>query len=556
MTGLVFEVEPPLILPVPNRADVACFIGLVARRDTDLPEALHRWLIAQGWLQSPADNPGQARLDLEDLPVPLESWEMFDRLFAWDRRPCQLTDTPATQEAGQDASPDATPYTTSSSAEPWSHTYLGAAVRSFFAQGGRRCYVVRVGDPLPLNAPREQRLARLVKLLPGYPLRLSATPLNRDSWRGIGLLFGLPDVSYVGLPDLPDLVACAVPLLSKTAQPIQSEQFVECTQALSAPTDQRALVQQEPRCDLGGYAVWASALALVANLLRRLQREVQLVAALPLPLPESDGEIALQDYLALLIEGEGIEADPPAAGEPVFVPPLAYGVGDHPQGLASAFVQLVYPWVRTPGSLRLPGQLESPEGVLIGLLARNALTRGSFRSAAGLPLADVNGLEPTLTRAQLFTPHGQPRPNTLLERVSLLGPTPAGLRLLSDVTTSLSDSYRPASVTRLVTAIVRAARSLGEAVSFEPAAESLWNRLKSDLDALLLGLWQAGALAGASPGQAFSVRCDRTTTRQADLDNGRVIAEVQFSAAVPIEQIHVVLAMSQGGQVSLVSVPP
>jgi hypothetical protein len=552
MPGLVFAVEPPLILPVPNRADVACFIGLVARRDTDLPEALQKWLIAQGWLQSPAENPGQARLDLEDLPVPLESWEMFDRLFAWDRRPCQPTDPPATPQAGQDAPLDAT----LTSAEPWSHTSLGAAVRSFFAQGGRRCYVVRVGDPLPLNAPREQRRARLAKLLPGYPQRLSATPLNRDSWRGVGLLFGLPDVSYVGLPDLPDLVACAVPFPSQTTQPSQSEQFVECTQAQSAPSDQRALVQQEPRCNLGGYAVWASALALVANLLRRLQREVQLVAALPLPLPESDGAIALQDYLALLIEGERIGADPPAAGEPVFVPPLAYGVGDHPQGLASAFVQLVYPWVRTPGSLRLPGQLESPEGVLIGLLARNALTRGSFRSAAGLPLADVNGLEPALTRAQLFTPHGQARPHTLLERVSLLGPTPAGLRLLSDVTTSLSDSYRPASVNRLVTAIVRAARSLGEAVSFEPAAESLWNRLKSDLDALLLGLWQAGALAGASPGQAFSVRCDRTTTRQADLDSGRVIAEVQFTAAVPIEQIHVVLALSQGGQVSLLSVPP
>jgi hypothetical protein len=552
MTGLVFEVEPPLILPVPNRADVACFIGLVARRDTDIPEALHKWLIARGWLQSPADNRGQARLDLEDLPVPLESWEMFDRLFAWDRRPCRPTDTPATLQAGQDATPDAP----SSSAEPWSHTYLGAAVRSFFAQGGRRCYVIRVGDPLPLNAPREQRRARLAKLLPGYPQRLSATPLNRASWRGIGLLFGLPDVSYVGLPDLPDLVACPVPLLSQTTQPSQSEQFVECTQAQSAPTDQRALVQQEPRCNLGGFAVWASALALVANLLRRLQREVQLVAALPLPLPESDGAIALQDYLALLIEGVGNEADPLAAGEPVFVPPLAYGVGEHPQGLASAFVQLVYPWVRTPGSMRLPGQLESPEGVLIGLLARNALTRGSFRSAAGLPLADVNGLEPALTRAQLFTPHGQARPHTLLERVSLLGPTPAGLRLLSDVTTSLSDSYRPASVNRLVTAIVRAARSLGEAVSFEPAAESLWNRLKSDLDALLLGLWQAGALAGANPEQAFSVRCDRTTTRQADLDNGRVIAEVQFTAAVPIAQIHVVLALSQGGQVSLVSAPP
>ena len=52
------------------------------------------------------------------------------------------------------------------------------------------------------------------------------------------------------------------------------------------------------------------------------------------------------------------------------------------------------------------------------------------------------------------------------------------------------------------------------------------------------------------------MRCDRTTTRQADLDNGRVIAEVQFTAAVPIEQIQVVLAMSQGGEVSLLTAPP
>jgi phage tail sheath protein FI len=107
-----------------------------------------------------------------------------------------------------------------------------------------------------------------------------------------------------------------------------------------------------------------------------------------------------------------------------------------------------------------------------------------------------------------------------------------------------------------VAALVRAARSVGEAVSFEPSAETLRSRLKSDLDDLMLGLWQAGALAGATAGQAFSVRCDRTTTRQADLDNGRVIAEVQFTAAVPIEQIQVVLAMSQGGQVSLLSAPP
>jgi len=40
---------------------------------------------------------------------------------------------------------------------------------------------------------------------------------------------------------------------------------------------------------------------------------------------------------------------------------------------------------------------------------------------------------------------------------------------------------------------------------------------------------------------------------QADLDAGRVIARVQFTAASPIERISVLFAMDEGGQVSLVS---
>ena len=41
-----------------------------------------------------------------------------------------------------------------------------------------------------------------------------------------------------------------------------------------------------------------------------------------------------------------------------------------------------------------------------------------------------------------------------------------------------------------------------------------------------------------------------------DLDNGRVIAIVQFAAAIPITQITVVLSISEGGQVALRSKQP
>ena len=39
---------------------------------------------------------------------------------------------------------------------------------------------------------------------------------------------------------------------------------------------------------------------------------------------------------------------------------------------------------------------------------------------------------------------------------------------------------------------------------------------------------------------------------QSDLDAGRVIAQVEFNAASPIDRITVVLAMDEGGQVTLV----
>ena len=59
---------------------------------------------------------------LLDVPVPLESWDAFTRLFCPEMR---RLDAEGARGMG----------------------YLAAAVRSFFEQGGRRCYVVRVGRP-------------------------------------------------------------------------------------------------------------------------------------------------------------------------------------------------------------------------------------------------------------------------------------------------------------------------------------------------------------------------------------------------------------------------
>ena len=184
------------------------------------------------------------------------------------------------------------------------------------------------------------------------------------------------------------------------------------------------------------------------------------------------------------------------------------------------------------------------------MLARNALTRGSYRSAANLDLKDIYDFVPVLGRETLNTKSGA---YTFPERVTLVGPTPSGPRVLSDVTTSLNESYRPACVNRLVSAIVRAARRVGEDSTFEPSGEPLWAQLRGRLNDLLRGLFHAGALRGDTAASAFSVRCDRSTMSQSDLDAGRVIAVVQFEASPPIDTISVVLAFQADRQVTVLS---
>jgi Phage tail sheath protein FI len=94
---------------------------------------------------------------------------------------------------------------------------------------------------------------------------------------------------------------------------------------------------------------------------------------------------------------------------------------------------------------------------------------------------------------------------------------------------------------------LRAARRSGEAALFEASGPALWQRIERSLGHLLTAFWREGALGGASPEEAFSVRCDRSTMSQADLDNGRLRAEVSILPLAAVERIRVVLDLSGGG---------
>jgi hypothetical protein len=506
LSPLRFEAEPPVQPPAPNRMDVACFVGFIRLRAGASSSALDRWLTEQGWLQTTGGlRMPYARASASaylDVPIPIERWAVFDRLFAWDERPMEGSDGFAT-------------------------TYLGAAVRSFFAEGGRRCYVVRAGDdwPAPSAASAESeadraaaRLARLRALVPGYPASLSASPSDRTTWHGVGHVFGLPDVSFLCCPDLPDIVrGAATPPDLRVSLPPVSEQFVECTSTDVVDDDDAAHRYHAPRSDDAGYDAWRRTVGIVRNALVAGRCETQFIATVPIPEP---GSPVARDLGGVLGDDVILRATSNAAR-------------------VSSFVQLVYPWAVTRGSRGLPEGMEPSEGVLTGVLARNALLNGTFHSAAGQPLGTVDAVLPAISA------------NESGERVSLLGQTARGMEVLTDVTASETAQYRPGGIHRLISSIVRAARRVGEDAVFEASGEALWAGVRTRIEQVLLSLWNNGGLRGAKSTDAFDVRCDRSTMTQADLDAGRAVATVRVDPAAPIESITVVLALDAAGVTSL-----
>ncbi|MDC6171041.1 phage tail sheath C-terminal domain-containing protein, partial [Paucibacter sp. XJ19-41] len=296
-----------------------------------------------------------------------------------------------------------------------------------------------------------------------------------------------------------------------------------------------------PRLNSLGLAVWRRLVLRALNLLDNPgrpfhRRDVQLLASLPLL-------------------GEGRELPAPdqwllwMAQQPGWMQPAEDGEGE----LLSDRLQLAYPWLRTDASADAQGGVEAPEGSLAGLLARSALERGSYRSAARQRIYRYQDSEPPLAWTQAlqhrqWTPLGE---LSLAQRVCLLGPSPRGPQLLSDVSCAADPRTRQAAVRRLINVVIQAARQAGEELVFEANGEALWARVRERLSDLMRALLSAGALS--SDGQAFAVRCGRDTMRQSDIDAGRLLAEIEIQPAQPIQRIVVVLNLRDAGPARLLA---
>jgi hypothetical protein len=80
-------------------------------------------------------------------------------------------------------------------------------------------------------------------------------------------------------------------------------------------------------------------------------------------------------------------------------------------------------------------------------------------------------------------------------------------------------------------------------VVFEGNDEPLWSQIRLNVGAFLNSLFRQGAFQGATPKEAYFVKCDSETTTQDDINKGIVNILVGFAPLKPVE--FVVLKISQ-----------
>ncbi len=407
-------------------------------------------------------------------------------------------------------------------------SYLASAVRAYFRDGGRQCYVVPMGAPEVLDASASDRLRALsqllwadasqlgardsAELLEAYLRDWAAPSSPQSDWQGPAHLLGLDEVTTLCLPDLPDLVGTrtsaaipAPPLPANTA-------FVECTPEVTVPRQRLAMTLQPAECDAVAWQGWARLAASLRDYLLRVRSDLQLLLALPWPNAE-------------------LRRDLPEVLRSDLLPELE-----------SERLQLVFPWLKTRDSASLPGGCEPADGSLAGLMASGCLSQGPYRSLAGRPLRSIYDTAPRL-------PQSLDELEESIERVCWFGQHPRGWQLFSDVTTRSDGALRHGSVRRLFILLVRVARSEGWARVFEPNGPATWRMVERNLTRLLARIYGDNGLRGRTADDAFTVQVDRSVMTQQDWDAGRLIGVIQVQPAVPLNQIVVALSLNELGQV-------
>lgn len=197
----------------------------------------------------------------------------------------------------------------------------------------------------------------------------------------------------------------------------------------------------------------------------------------------------------------------------------------------SAFATLYYPWITVENPAGQGAEAEKlipPSGHIAGVWARTDDTRGVWKAPANDTLRGVLNVERAITQNEqsLLNPMG----------INCIRPFGTrGIRIWGARTLSSDTDWQYVNVRRLFNMVESTIMTGTQWAVFEPNDVRLWEGVTRTLTGYLHGLWQSGALFGASAAEAYFVRCDASTNPPESIDAGKLVVEVGLAPVKPAE---------------------
>lgn len=237
---------------------------------------------------------------------------------------------------------------------------------------------------------------------------------------------------------------------------------------------------------------------------------------------------SLRDRVALL--------DGPQQFEDVAeLAPLAKKVDGGYAALYAPWIEILDPLASNRTQVWVP-----PTGHVAGVIARIDALRGVHKA----PANEV--IQGALHASHAFTP-GELEIATK-EGINAIRVFPADYpRIWGARTLAKDGEWKYLNVRRLFIMVRESIQRSMRWVVFEPNDRTLWNAIKRDVRAFLVRLWREGALMGATPEQAFFVKCDEETNPPEEIDAGRVTTVIGLAPVKPAEFVVFKIGQHVGG---------
>ncbi|CAG1003680.1 Putative prophage major tail sheath protein [Myxococcaceae bacterium] len=226
----------------------------------------------------------------------------------------------------------------------------------------------------------------------------------------------------------------------------------------------------------------------------------------------------MQDRFAIL-DGEETPAGDPT---PATLYPNAAG---NAMGRRSDYGAIYFPWIDISGT----GDYVPISGHLAGIYARVDAERGVHKAPANAVIRGALGLKYRISKPQQdgLNPQGINIIRQFDGTITVWGARTIG----GDANTE----FKYINVRRLFLFLRESIDEGTQWVVFEPNDPGLWAKISRNVNAFLTNVWRAGALLGATPQEAFYVKCDADTNPPEVRDLGQVVTEIGVAVVKPAE---------------------